>query len=172
MEAPLLARLDARDRALFTRWLLPAAAPRAQRHLWLAVTHAGGPVSSIALATLPMLAGGALAEAARLSFGVLALSHLLVQLIKRTVGRPRPASGLAVHLAAPDRFSFPSGHAAAAMAVAFGYMVEFPALIPVLAPLALLVGASRVCLGVHYPGDVLIGQALALGTGAVMLAVA
>jgi len=39
----------------------------------------------------------------------------------------------------------------------------------ILIPLAMLVGISRVCLGVHYPGDVLMGQLLALLTGAIVL---
>lgn len=173
MNAGLLTRLDARDRALFTRWLLPATARLGWRRFWLGVTHAGGTVASISAATLPMLAGGRVAHAAELALATLVVSHLLVQLLKRTIGRPRPvpAPGGIVHLAAPDRFSFPSGHAAAAMSVAFGYMLEFPMIAPALAPLALLVGVSRVCLGVHYPGDVLIGQALALATGALLLAV-
>ena len=64
----------------------------------------------------------------------------------------------------PDRFSFPSGHSAAAMSVAFVYAFAFPQLAIVLVPLAFLVGASRVCLGVHYPGDVLIGQLIAVLT--------
>jgi undecaprenyl-diphosphatase len=34
----------------------------------------------------------------------------------------------------------------------------------VLIPIALLIGASRVCLGVHYPGDVLTGQLIAVLT--------
>jgi undecaprenyl-diphosphatase len=64
----------------------------------------------------------------------------------------------------PDRFSFPSGHACAAMSVAIGFAVAFPALAAPLLVLAWLVGFSRVVLGVHYPGDVLVGQAIALIT--------
>jgi undecaprenyl-diphosphatase len=67
-------------------------------------------------------------------------------------------------VADPDRFSFPSGHAAAALSVALAYAVVWPSLaLPILA-LAMAIGGSRVALGVHYPGDVAMGQAIALVT--------
>jgi undecaprenyl-diphosphatase len=68
----------------------------------------------------------------------------------------------------PDRFSFPSGHATAAMAVALAYAVVFPALAPLLIAVAEAVGFSRVRLGVHYPSDVLVGQVIAIGTVAAL----
>ncbi len=100
----------------------------------------------------------------------LAVSHLLVQAAKRTVGRGRPAGGCGIEpaIGEPDRFSFPSGHATASLAVAFSYALVFPVWGAPLIVLALLVGFSRVRLGVHYPSDVLVGQMLALATTVVL----
>jgi undecaprenyl-diphosphatase len=159
----LLARLDERDRALFTRLSVFETASRGARVFWTAVTHLGGVLSSVTAATLPFVTRGPLEPEARRALATLVISHVIVQLVKRTVGRPRPARVLG-HVALvvePDRFSFPSGHAAAAMSVAVVYSFAFPSLASVLIPLAMLVGVSRVCLGVHYPGDVLIGQLIA-----------
>lgn len=169
MRTGLLARLDAHDRALFERWVLQPDA--ATRRVWRVLTHAGGTVVSLLAATLPLLWGGEVAGAARMALATLVGSHLIVQVVKRTVGRPRPSRGLPVAalIAEPDRFSFPSGHAAAAMSVALAYGAGWPLLGVLLLPLALVVGMSRVVLGVHYPGDVLAGQAIALATGAVVL---
>ena len=169
MRTGLLARLDAHDRALFERWVLHPDA--ATRRAWRVLTHAGGTVVSILAATLPLFQGGEVAGAARFALATLVVSHLIVQLIKRTVGRPRPSRGLplAALIAEPDRFSFPSGHAAAAMSVALIYGVAWPPLGALLLPLAMVVGMSRVILGVHYPGDVIAGQVIALATGIVVL---
>jgi len=158
-----LHRLDARDRALFIRW----ASDGRRRRAWTALTHAGGATCTLLASSVPFALHGALRDAARLALTTLLLSHLVVQLIKRTVGRPRPSRGTtcATLVAEPDKFSFPSGHAAAAMSVAFAYGAVFPHLALPLVVLATFVGASRVCLGVHYPGDVLAGQAIALATG-------
>jgi len=169
---PIFARLDAHDRALFERWSIGPDAALLSRRAWQAITHGGGTTCSILAATLPALAGGEVARAARLALVTLVVSHLVVQLVKRTVGRPRPSRGASVAalIAEPDRFSFPSGHAAAAMSVAMMYAVTFPSLALPLFLAALLVGFSRVVLGVHYPGDVLIGQAIAIATGLGVLA--
>ena len=168
-----LHRLDARDRALFVRWASGAAATQRKRRAWTALTHTGGATCTILASTLPFALHGALREAARLALATLVASHLVVQLIKRTVGRPRPSRGTSCAnlVTEPDKFSFPSGHAAAAMSVAFAYAVVFPHVAAPLVALAALVGMSRVCLGVHYPGDVFAGQAIALATGFTLLAV-
>ena len=69
------------------------------------------------------------------------------------------------HVGSPDRFSFPSGHAASVMSVAFIHAATFHSLAVPMLVLAALVGFSRVRLGVHYPGDVLVGQLIAIATG-------
>lgn len=166
MQSTLLLQLDRRDRALFVRCVDHARSRRGWRVVWTLLTHAGGATCSIAAALVPLLfADGALALAARHALATLVISHLAVQFVKRMVNRPRPSrrESWAAFVREPDQFAFPSGHSAAAMAVAAAYALAFPAVAVPLVALAMLVGASRVFLGVHYPGDVLIGQLLAIG---------
>ena len=167
----LLARLDARDRELFRRWAAFDGAPRATRLFWQSVTQLGGALFTVTASTLPFTVGGTLAHAAHLALEILVASHLVVQLVKRSVGRPRPSLGVgcATLIREPDRFSFPSGHAAAAMSVAAAYAVAFPHLAVVLVVAAVVAGMSRVVLGVHYPGDVLTGQLIAVLTAVPIL---
>lgn len=131
---------------------------------WL--THLGGARATLAagMALLPF--GGA---TSRLGLTVLlanVLSHAAVQILKRTVVRARPCDIHGRHLALvnlPDPFSFPSGHTAAATAVAASLAFAEPGLAPLVVPLAGLIGYSRVRLRVHYVSDVLAGAALGLG---------
>lgn len=104
-----------------------------------------------------------------------ALNHLL----KHSFQRPRPGEE-GVWLAATD-FSFPSGHVANATLlygtvvalIFFGTTSRAPRAAAVLcaATLVLLVAASRLVLGVHYPSDVATGVLVGLGWLALCLAV-
>jgi undecaprenyl-diphosphatase len=133
-----------------------------------AVTHLGGARATI-LAGLALCAAGG--HERRVGLAALlanTLSHLAVQVLKRTVARARPcdADGRSAALIdLPDPFSFPSGHAAAAFAVAAVAAVAHPLAAPALLALASTVAASRVRLRVHRPVDIVAGALLGL-TGA------
>lgn len=130
------------------------------------LTHLGGARATILSGLLLVALGG---DDRRVGLAALlgnALSHLLVQILKRTVARPRPCDAAGVPLALielPDPFSFPSGHSAAAFAVALAVAFAHPLLAPAALGLAALVAISRVTLRVHHPGDVLAGIALGAG---------
>lgn len=166
MHSLMLQRLNARDRALFLRWSIFERASTRSRVAWTAITHLGGAATTIAATTLPIAYGGPVRAVAERALATLVASHLVVRVLKQSCGRLRPSAALDIRALVhePGCSSFPSGHAAAAMAVAFVYAMAFPSLAPILIPGAVLVGVSRVCLGVHYPGDVLIGQLIAVLT--------
>jgi undecaprenyl-diphosphatase len=136
-------------------------------HVMRALTHMGGAVISISLAVflVTMSSDGPIQRAGALGAFALALSHGLVQLIKRSVNRARPRlpAGLESLVRSPDRFSFPSGHSAASLSVALPLGLALGGLAGgAVLGLALLVGFSRSYLGVHYPGDVVAGWLLAV----------
>jgi len=88
---------------------------------------------------------------------------LIYKWLKAKTLRPRPfAVENAVRAGADplDPFSFPSGHTLHAVAFSIVAIAYYPMLAWLLVPFTLLVAASRVVLGLHYPSDVLAGTAL------------
>ena len=78
------------------------------------------------------------------------------------VAHPEPEPLVGV----PATFSFPSGHATVSFACATVLALAVPRLAWPLFALAALIAFSRVYVGVHYPGDVLVGAILGVGVGA------
>jgi undecaprenyl-diphosphatase len=102
--------------------------------------------------------------------GVLVYKGLKERLVRE---RPYVRHGEIVCGTAPlDRYSFPSGHTLHAVSLTILYGAYEPALLVVMVPFALLVAASRIILGLHYPSDVIAGTAIGavLGVTAVALA--
>lgn len=151
-----------------------------RRHGWLTMIFLGasrlgdGPLwwsCGLVLLVVGGPAGRLAVLAAALAVGA---SIILFMGLKQLICRPRPCAtwpDLPCLLAPPDRFSFPSGHTMTAFAAASAISGLLPVAAPLLLPAAVLVGASRVFLGLHYPSDVLAGALIGsgLGIGAIRL---
>jgi undecaprenyl-diphosphatase len=96
---------------------------------------------------------------------------LIRQVIIRAWVRPRPfvAHPRAVHklIAHASDPSFPSGHAAASIAIAVAVLLVHRRVGGLVLTVALVISYARVYVGVHYPSDVLAGALI--GTGAALV---
>ncbi|MCU1592522.1 MAG: phosphoesterase, PA-phosphatase related [Frankiales bacterium] len=166
----LLTRLDKADLALYRRAatsrtpVLDAVLPRltsSANHgmLWFAISV--------------LLAGGNRRRAAVRGLASLGVASAVANLpMKYAARRSRPEL---VPVPLPRRLlnqpttsSFPSGHSASAAAFATGVALEQPLLAAPVAVLAAGVAYGRVHTGVHYPGDVVAGIALGVGSALVV----
>lgn len=129
-----------------------------------AITHLGGATATIlsvvilSLINNPIIRPVAIASAASLIF-----SHIIVSIIKKGIPRLRPYIVLPNANVVDNPFkdhSFPSGHTTAIFSVTTPFMLILPFTTVILLPLAILVGLSRIVLGLHYPSDVIAGALL------------
>jgi undecaprenyl-diphosphatase len=138
------------------------------RQLWIAgaraVSRSGDGFMQVLLPSLLWLLdreqGGVLWLATALAF---ALERPLYWVLKNSCQRRRPPEAIPSFrsvIEAADRFSFPSGHTAAAFLLATMTSLHYGAVALPLYLWAVAVGLSRVVLGVHFPTDILAGAAL------------
>jgi undecaprenyl-diphosphatase len=161
-----LARVDAAEYGICRR-LNRGAANNCLRTLFKVASRLGdGVIWYAMLALLPMLYG----PSAVRPVIVMVLSGIagvcLYKALKHVFVRERPFithSSIALAAAPLDRYSFPSGHTLHAVSFTWQAVSLFPELGWVLVPLAALIAASRVVLGLHYPTDVLAGAGLGVG---------
>lgn len=91
------------------------------------------------------------------------LSTTVAQVLKKAINRTRPflsIDTLNVKKIDIDKYSFPSGHTAAAFSLGIMLSLFYHSIAFIFIILSFLVGISRVYLGVHYPSDILIGSLL------------
>jgi len=96
-----------------------------------------------------------------------AISLPIYKWLKRQTLRDRPCRrNEAIHqsVAPLDQFSFPSGHTMHAVGFSIVLLAYYPVWAYLAVPFTLLVAASRLVLGLHYPSDVLAGA----GVGALV----
>jgi len=172
---PAPGRLDRLDRALSRRAAIDWPHPR-----WFTL-----PLSALSLAAnygilwygvalLPWVLGEPRPLARALYVAVpVTLVEATGFVIKRVVARPRPPladPSQPRQIPLPYSKSFPSSHASMGVVGTFAVGALYPAAIPALILLTLVLCFSRVYLGVHYLGDVLGGLAYGLLFGALWFA--
>jgi undecaprenyl-diphosphatase len=133
-----------------------------------AFTMIGGAMVTLslsAIAALALLLRGK-PGAALLLAGTVLIERFMVDGLKDWVGRPRPA--LEPFLQLPQSLAYPSGHAANSMTAFLAVaLIASPARYRWAATVAaliltVLVGCSRIVLGIHWPSDVIGGWAFGL----------
>ncbi len=167
MKAPglnaLMARIDAAEYGL-CRTLNRGATFAIPRHVFRIASRLGdGVVWYLLIVLLPILYGAAALRPAIVMALTGVLGVALYKLLKGVFVRERPFithASIDLRAAPLDRYSFPSGHTLHAVSFAWQATAHFPELGWVLLPLAGLIAASRMVLGLHYPSDVLAGAAI------------
>jgi len=109
--------------------------------------------------------GATVAVISMLSIG---LTFLFSQVTKLIVIRLRPSDvlpELVPLVRAPDKYSFPSSHAAGTFCIAMSISVFYRGIIPLVFLIALTISLSRVIARLHYPSDVFVGATIGMLIG-------
>ena len=163
--------LPAHSLERITRWdgAVALKLNRAGRSVWVhapfrVVSRLGDGLAWYALMLALLLRFGADAVPAVLHMiGAGLACTALYKLLKGKTQRSRPYeahAGITLFAAPLDHYSFPSGHTLHAVAFTLVAVAYHPWLAWLAVPFTLLVAASRVMLGLHYPSDVLAGVAI------------
>ncbi len=136
--------------------------------IMIGITSFGGVIGLILITVLLLFVIPNKKIIALLSINLSVIS-ILNELFKNIICRPRP---IGIALTAASGYSFPSGHSSGSLAF-YGLLIYFVyknmknkkikcSLIVALCILILLIGLSRIYLGVHYASDVLGGYIFGL----------
>ncbi|WP_110656143.1 phosphatase PAP2 family protein [Salinicola halimionae] len=137
--------------------------------LWLfrAVSRLGDWPAWVMLALLQPLWHGKAGWLIAVHWGLTAsVAALLYRVLKTRLCRERPYitySTIRCTMPPVDRYSFPSGHTLHAAMFTCLTAATTPQLLPIVIPIAILIAASRVVLGLHYVSDVVVGALIGAG---------
>lgn len=152
------------------------AEARVPRQVWMALEYSGHGLLWIPLALACWSAVGS--DTAERRFWTLLnatfwLDLVCIATLKAIVRRPRP---LYTHqrdmyvVAEVDKYSFPSGHASRVWEIACVVMQWYPSWSTTVLVWAIGTSCSRVALGRHYLGDVLVGSVVGVALAATLIA--
>jgi len=163
----LLAKLQDFDTQLFARLFRQGEHSRLLRPLAKVVSRSGDGYLQLLFPSLVWLSGSALLPEYCILLGMaLMVERALYFVLKNGLKRRRPQDfvpGFRSIIQASDQFSFPSGHTSAAFCLATTTGIIFGGPFIAMYLWAGAVAASRVVLGVHFPGDTVAGALLGSG---------
>lgn len=151
----ILVKLNRSFRCSFFNFLMPK------------VTYLGSVQFCILLSILAILS---MTSPQKLLLSVIC-SSILCHIIKVSVCRVRPfliIKDLYIEKIGIDKYSFPSGHTTAAFSIATSFCFLHPHFSVLYISLAVIVGFSRLYLGVHYITDVFIGMLIGTVTSYIL----
>ena len=162
-----MAALQQIDVALFDKVFHLGREYKAMTKGAIALSRSGDGYLQVVTPGVVWLSGSLLAPtyAVALAFTMLA-ERIIYYTMKNTLKRLRPCDfkkNLKSLIAASDKFSFPSGHTSAAFCFSTITIFIFGGAYTAMFIWASLVGASRVIIGVHYPGDIVAGAVMGSG---------
>ncbi len=137
-------------------------------NIFKVITLLASPIFILGISILVLVLLNGKKDKFNFGFNILFVT-ILNQIIKHLIARPRPE---VLHLVTENGFSFPSGHAMAAVAF-YGYFIYMLWQLKLskrikylgtvgLILLIILICLSRIYLGVHYPSDIIAGICLSL----------
>lgn len=129
----------------------------------VAITELGSPVALLIVLAVVFWWGNRRRSALVISYGVAGLGFILT--LETVLGIPRPPEEAMLTSLEVEGYGFPSGHAFASMVVYGGLAVVYdrlrdPWVVLGAGTLVVAISLSRVVLGVHYLGDVIVGAIL------------
>ena len=132
------------------------------------VTDLGGAIFSTLLSLVFIIFGNRFVKGIGIQcLIVLGISQIMVHSLKRLLSRERPykiIETLNTYGIDLSDYSFPSGHTTASFSIASTLALNIPRISLIVFILAIIIGISRIYLGVHYPTDVAAGILLGMGT--------
>lgn len=139
---------------------------RVSSRIFASASYLGNGLLWYVLMLLLLISDGISAVPLVLTMAAVGISCTVVyKILKSSTMRPRPcavSSALFRTVEPLDRFSFPSGHTLHAVAFTSLVVAYYPGLGWFLIPFTVIVAASRLVLGLHYPSDVLVGALIGL----------